>query len=96
MANTYNIGDTVYLPSTFAVSGVATDPTTITLTIKEPDGTSTDYTYALSQVTKSATGIYYKNFSPDQVGMHFYCWTGTGTVATAQEDWFMVKPQASE
>lgn len=91
MAGSYDIGDLVRVTGTFTVGGTATDPTTITLKVMNPAGTTTTYTYALSQVTKSATGIYYKDVSPDTRGVWMYEWTGTGTCQAVDEGEFWVK-----
>jgi hypothetical protein len=92
MASTYDKGDLLRLTGTFTnASGTATDPTTITLKIKAPGTALATYTYALSQVTKSSTGVYYKDISLATVGRWFYRWEGTGTVEAAVEGWFEVR-----
>ena len=45
------------LTNTFTVSGVAIDPTTISLVITTPAGTATTYTYALGEITRSSAGV---------------------------------------
>ena len=90
MANNYVKNQTVRITGTFTVSGVNTDPTTVTLKIQTPAGVESTYTYALAQVTKSATGIYYKDVSLNEVGMWYYRWEGTGTVAAADETYLNV------
>lgn len=62
-------------------SGVATDPTTISLTVTDPTQTSTTYTYAESQITKTSTGVYTKDIACSTDGTWTYEWTGTGAVA---------------
>lgn len=92
MANTYDIGDTVKLQVTFETAeGVAVDPTAIVLKVQDPDGTETTYTYALGQVLKSATGVYYYYVVPDESGTWHYNWAGTGTVVSATEGFFYVR-----
>lgn len=90
MANLYSKNQTVRITGTFTVSGTATDPTTVTLKVQDPSGNEDTYTYALSQVTKSAVGIYYKDLALDEVGRWFYAWVGTGTVAAGDEDYLDV------
>lgn len=85
MTDTFDIGDVVRISVSFAVSGVYTDPTTVTLKVKDPSGTVDTYTYALSQVTKSATGVYYKDLTIDEAGTWRYEWTGTGSCAAVEE-----------
>lgn len=69
-----------------------TDPSTVTLKHKLPDGTINSYTYAGGTVTKDSTGIYSKNLSLADDGEHFYRFVGTGTVETAEEKRFTVRP----
>jgi hypothetical protein len=91
MANIYDIGDVARVTMTFTVDDVNTDPTTITLKVKDPTGNKTTYTYALAEVTRSAAGIYYKDISIDEAGQWYYRWEGTGAVETAEENYFMVR-----
>ena len=84
----YLEGSTVRVQVTFVVGGVNTDPTTVTLKVKSPAGVTTTYTYALSQVSKSATGVNSKDLGPsiiDAPGAWGYRWIGTGTAAGVAE-----------
>ena len=72
-------------------AGVAADPTTVTLIVKAPDGTSTSYTYAAAQVLKDSTGKYYYELSPDQSGDWYFEWVGTGAVQAAEPGQFIVR-----
>ena len=87
---TYLEGSTIRLQATFAVSSTNTDPTTVTLKTENPSGTQATYTYALAQVTKSATGVYYKDVTPDAVGTWVYRWIGTGNAAGVAESPFLI------
>ena len=89
--NTYDKGDTIRLKAEFKVSSVYTDPTTIVLKVKSASGVITTYTYALAQVTKLSTGIYYKDVSLTDDGIWYYHFEGTGTVAAAGEHQFIVR-----
>lgn len=91
MASSYDIGDVVRLTGTFTVGGAATDPTTVALTVQDPSGNDGAYTYAGGTVTKSSTGIYYKDVTLDEAGWWFYRWVGTGDCAAAGEGWFEVR-----
>ncbi len=82
------------LSNTFTVSDVATDPTTVTLTLTSPSGTATDYTYALAEITKSATGIYYKDVTCSAAGEWTYKWVGTGTATDTTVGTFTVHETA--
>lgn len=69
-------GDTQVVP------GTLTDPTTVTLTIYKPDGSSNAYTYAGGTVLKFGTGVFDKSdYTVDQAGDYIAVWTGTGTAA---------------
>lgn len=90
MSDTYP-GQAVEFSCAFTVGGTATDPTTIALSVMNPTGTITTYTYALSQITKDSTGNYSKNVTLDTEGIWRWRWVGTGTVAAAQEGEIEVK-----
>lgn len=94
MADRFVVGDTVTLTNTFAVSGTATDPTTVSLVVTDPAGTATTYTYAGATITKSSTGVYTKNVTASTAGIWSYAWTGTGTAADVASSSFVVEPLA--
>ena len=88
----YDIGDLIRLTATFKdLDGNASDPTIITLSIKEPNGDVVDLTYGLDIfVVKQSTGIYYMDFAPAMEGLHYYRFAGTGTITAAEETSFYV------
>ena len=88
---TYDKNDRLRLWGLFQVAGVDTDPTTITLKIKTPAAVTTTYTYALGEITKSATGRYYRDVTLDQVGVWYYRFEGAGAVISAGEENFTVR-----
>ena len=90
MADRFVAGDTVTLTNTFAVSGAATDPSTVSLVVTDPAGTATTYTYAGATITKSSTGVYTKNITASTAGLWAYTWTGTGTAADVANGTFEV------
>ena len=81
------------------VSGVATDPTTVTFKYKKDAGSTTTLTYAGGGVTKSSTGVYYVDLDttgwagPDTQTWVME-WIGTGTVVAIAGDSFKVSPPA--
>ena len=89
--NTYDINDVVRVTSTFTVSSVNTDPSDVHLKIKTPGGITSLYVYSLAEITKSATGIYYKDIAVDDDGMYYYRFEGTGTVRAASEHSFKIR-----
>lgn len=86
MANSYPKGKTIRISGAYAVSGVATDPTTAVLAIETPAGVETTYTYAAGTVTKASTGNFYKDIVLSESGYYKYRWTGTGAVADVDDD----------
>lgn len=92
----YDIGDTVRVTVTFTNSaGTATDPSAVTLSVKDPKGTKTTYTYGSSSMVKSATGIYYYDLTATLPGSYKYVWKGTGALVVAEENRFEVRRQAA-
>jgi hypothetical protein len=71
------------LTNTFDVAGVATDPTTVSLTVTTPSGTATTYTYAASEITRTSTGVYAKDIACSEAGVWLCLWVGTGTASDA-------------
>lgn len=89
--NAHDIGDLVRISTTFSVAGVATDPTAVSLTVTDPSGTATTYTYAGAQVVKTAAGAYRYDLSVAAAGVYTYRWVGTGVAEGADSGQFMVK-----
>lgn len=85
MSNTYNVGQQVRLKATFTVNKVLTDPTTITLKVRDPEGNIKTFLYSLTEVVKEGTGVYYKDFIFYGHGEWFYRWAGTGACQAADE-----------
>lgn len=81
-----DIGDRERFSVTFTnLDGDATDPTTITLKIRTPDGTVTTLASSDSPdpITKDSTGNYHYDYTYSQEGRHFIEWTGTGSLVAA-------------
>lgn len=93
MANSYDKGSTVkvYTSVAFKTSGAATDPTTVTLLVQDPNGTETSYTYALGQVTKDGTGLYSKSITMSTPGTWYYKFIGTGTCAAVDKGHLIIE-----
>jgi|SRR5690606_12147698 len=74
-------------------SGVLTNPTSVTVTVREPDDTKTTYTYGTDpEVVRDSTGIYYISIVPDAAGPWGFYWLGTGTVPRSTEDFVLITP----
>lgn len=70
--------DQVRLRATFTRLGALADPTAVTVTVKDPAGTKTVYTYAGSQIVKDSTGVYHYDLTVNQAGTWTYRWRSTG------------------
>lgn len=90
MSDRLVVGDTPRLSNTFEVAGTATDPTTVSLAVTDPSGNVDTYTWAGGTVTKSATGVFYKDVTVDEDGVWEFKWTGTGTAADIATGTFTV------
>ncbi len=87
----YQIGDMLRLQVAFTdADSVAVDPTTIALTVLEPDATETEYTYASGDIERDSTGTYFYDLTVDQAGIHFYKWSAGGAYVAVDEGSFKV------
>ena len=90
--NTYTPGALIRLSAAFTVSGVATDPTTVTCVVRAPDGTETTY----ATPTKDGVGNYHvdHDLTAAKGGVYSYRYTGTGACQAAMESEFFVAASA--
>jgi hypothetical protein len=72
------------LTNTFDLAGTPTDPTTISLTVTDPEGAVVTYTFAALEITRTSAGVYTKDIACNLAGTWAYEWTGTGTVVDAE------------
>lgn len=87
--NIYETGQKVRCAVVFTVSGVATDPTTVTAKIKDPSGNTTTYVYGAGvDVVKDSTGNYHIDVTTDEAGEWFFRFEGTGTCVAVEESSF--------
>ena len=91
MSGPYLFGNTVRLSDRVTLYGTTTlvDPTTVTCTVKQPDGT-----LSTPAVVKDGVGLYHADFNPTQSGAHMYQFVGSGLVETNGERTFTVKASA--
>lgn len=82
-----NVGDIVTVSNTFSVSGVPTNPTTVILLVRAPDGTQTT-----PATTNPSVGVFESNITVTQAGIWYVRWTGSGAVVAVEEDSFQVEP----
>lgn len=81
----YYVGQLVHLTAAFTVAGVATDPTSVTCTVKAPDGSISS-----PATTKDSTGNWHADVAATLSGRYHYGFKGTGTVQAAEESSFDV------
>lgn len=101
MAN-YDIGDAVRLKTWSAsvlgftdVNGALADPTTVTLKVRDPNGTETPYVFGSSAIVKDSVGKYHFDLGPLlTAGRWFYRWIGAGAIVAAAEGSFAVTKSA--
>lgn len=84
--SSYINGDTIRVTATFTVDGAATDPTTVTLRVKAPSGTTTVYTYTDGHLTRVSAGVYRKDVLFNAAGSWYVRWEGTGAAAGVEEE----------
>lgn len=94
MATTYSIGALVRETGTFRnASSALGDPTKVYFDLQKPDGSITYSTYSAgtTALTKSGTGVYYKDIPTTALGLYEYRWHSTGSIYTASEGYFSVR-----
>lgn len=77
------------------IAGVATDPTTVSLVVRVP-GSAAATTYGWptgvdGNLSKEATGRFYRDLAIATAGLWHWTLSGTGAVATAQSGAFYVR-----
>lgn len=96
MAGIYRLNEIVKISTTFTVSDVLTDPTTVTLAVTTPADVTTTYVYGTdAALVRASTGSYYLNQTASALGVWQYVWTSTGTAASVKESYFTVVQGAS-
>lgn len=75
---------------TYDVSGSPANATTVTCTVRQPDGT----TVPTGAPANPSTGVYVAAFTPTQAGMHSAVFTATGANASVGPVDFYVHPPA--
>ena len=92
--NTYDLGDLVKVSATFtdADTGLAADPTTVKLSVKDPAGIVTPYVYLTdAEIVRDGVGLYHANLDVDQSGKWYARWFSEGTGQAAEETRFQVR-----
>lgn len=86
MASTFDIGDRVRLKASFSDEGAAVDPTSVTCTVRAPDGALTS-----PGVSKDDVGRYSAEVAPDSAGAWLFRFEGTGAYVAAEEREFFIR-----
>jgi hypothetical protein len=91
MSNSYIIGNILVLSGVFkTAAGVLIDPTTVTLNVRLPDGTT-----VTPAVTHDSTGMYHANYQPAIGGIFYYRFVGTGAAIAAAQQQFTIVPSTA-
>lgn len=102
--NTYDLGDVIRLASTFTDPNdgdALIDPTTVAVSVRDPNGDITTYTYDEEASSSSGDGLhivihddvgeYHCNIDADIEGQWFYRWFSTGVAQAASEKCFVIR-----
>jgi hypothetical protein len=90
--NYYKLGQKVRCTVNFTVSGVLTDPTTVTCKVMDPSGNVLTYAYpAAPELVKESTGIYHIDVIADEKKQWNFRFEGTGTCTAVEESTFGVR-----
>lgn len=93
--NKYNLGALVHLTGEFTdtLTGDDVDPSQVSLSIRNPDGEITTYTYGDdSEMIQDSAGHYSADITVDLVGEWYYRWWSSGTGQASKEGMFEVVP----
>lgn len=85
------------LGNAFRVSGVLTDPTTVSCVVTDPLGVAVTHTYngvSPADIVKDSLGTYHLDVPCVTAGLWGFEWTGTGTASDDQAGTFTVQPTA--
>lgn len=86
--NSYHVDQLVRLSYAFTVSGVVTDPSTISLKVKDPTGAET--TYALAALVRDSTGDYHLDITVPTAGIWSWHIESTGADQASNDGQFYV------
>jgi uncharacterized protein YfaS (alpha-2-macroglobulin family) len=90
-AEIFDVGDEVRLAAVFKnIAGTLIDPAVVNVTITNPAGTATTYTYPVT-VIKDSTGNYHIDVDANAPGTWTWRWYSTGSGKAAQKGSFRVE-----
>jgi hypothetical protein len=85
---TYTVGQPVRITATFKVGSTLTNPTSVTVSVKDPDGVVSN-----PSATNDSTGIYHVDITPAKKGRYAYRVAGTGACIAAAEGEFNARTE---
>ena len=89
--NAYHVNQLVRLTATLTVSGVATDPATLTIRVKDPTGAEVVYTLVSNPaLVKDSVGNYHIDITVGIAGLWSYHLESTGAVQASDDEQFVV------
>lgn len=91
--NTYDVGDEVRISVVITnEDDEEANPTVTTFKFTDPSGNTTTYTYGTDdELARDSTGNFHVDITPDEPGVWYYKWQGTGAVVAAEEGSFNVR-----
>jgi hypothetical protein len=86
--NQYDVGDRIRASVVFTntTTGADADPTTVTASVRRPDGVTLSYIVTSGEIVKDSTGHYHLDIDASAEGHWYYRFTGTGAVVAASPD----------
>src|SRR6266496_4215648 len=85
------VGELVTLEGRYAnSSGVATNPTTVTITVTDPAGTVTTVSSPNAALLNPSVGLWTYDLTVNQTGVWTYRWSGTGAVVAGETSYLVV------
>jgi len=88
------VGDEFRIEAEILNDGTLSDPTTLTLSVTDGDGTTTLYTYGVdAEIVRTDIGLYEAVFTTTTDGLWSYVWNATGTFSASISDAFEVEAQ---
>ena len=92
----FQLGSRIRLAETFTdlIAGTLTDPTAITLKMRDPSGAETPYVYGGGQVLRDSVGVYHCDLTLGIPGKWFARWVAAGALVAVDEQIFTVSPSA--
>jgi len=89
---TYRPDGVLVLEVTFLVGTTPTDPAALTLTVRAPDGTSTEYVYLTDpEIVRDSAGVFHADIPAPLSGPWAWRWEGTGAAAGVDEGVYYVE-----